>query len=325
MKTTPVHEIILNESECLSINHILDRLFNNSAHIDVDCLLNESHVLSHDLPVRLRRALYDFKRKEERPGIIIKHSTPMFRAPPTPNELPQAGIRMATRDEALHVMYASLVGEVFTWNSIQRGNIVNHILPVKAHADLPISSGSSKFFDLHTEDAFHPFAGEYLTLLCLRNPREVPTVLAYIGDLDISQDAKRILFQSIFAVGANIAHDADVDRSVERLSILFGNQDAPYFRINVNVLNEKHLESEAREVLETFAENLRAVAQPVTLRDGDVLFIDNLRVAHARPAYSPSYDGKDRWFKRLYVTESLKKSRGLRATATSRLIETKKA
>jgi len=324
LKTTPVHEVMLDESECLSINRILDHLFNGSCHIDIDLLLNESHMLSHELPVRLRRALYDFKMKEVHPGIIIKHSTPVFPAPPTPHELPQAGVRTATRDEALHVIYSSLVGEAFTWNSIQRGNLVNHILPVKEHEDLPMSSGSSKFFDLHTEDAFHPLAGEYLTLLCLRNPNEVPTILSYIGDVDIPQDAKRILFQSIFAVGANLAHDAGSDRTVERLSILFGNQNAPYFRINVNVLNEKYLEGEARGALEAFAEKLRAVAQSVTLRAGDVLFIDNLRVAHARPPYSPSYDGTDRWLKRLYVTESLKKSRGLRATATSRLVEAKK-
>jgi len=43
----------------------------------------------------------------------------------------------------------------------------------------------------------------------------------------------------------------------------------------------------------------------VVLDDGDLLVIDNDRAVHGRTAFTPRYDGTDRWLRRALVVTSL--------------------
>ncbi len=38
----------------------------------------------------------------------------------------------------------------------------------------------------------------------------------------------------------------------------------------------------------------------VALRPGDLLVLDNRRAVHARTAFTPRFDGTDRWLQRVY-------------------------
>ncbi|NJR60704.1 MAG: hypothetical protein HC769_18870 [Cyanobacteria bacterium CRU_2_1] len=321
MLLTSIQKLCLEPHELAVVNQLLDELFRGVEEINLEEFLNKSFLLSHRLPERLQKFIYDFKTREDIPGILIRHPELPFDVASTPDFLPADRRKTVTRDEALHILYASLLGYVIAWDSIQNGNLVNYVLPLRSHENQPISSGSANKFELHTEEAFHPYAEEFFSLLCMRNPRRVPTVIAFLGDAELPEDIKESLFQDHFILGANMAHA--VDQPQERRSILFGNRVSPYFRLSLNLLNVDLLAQEAKDALEFFINNLKKVEQPVILEAGDMLFLDNFRTAHGRPPYLPAYDSSDRWLKRLYITTDLRKSRDLRDSAASRLIRAK--
>jgi alpha-ketoglutarate-dependent taurine dioxygenase len=68
------------------------------------------------------------------------------------------------------------------------------------------------------------------------------------------------------------------------------------------------------------ARALDAVVTEIVLRPGDICFIDNYRVIHGRNAFSPRFDGTDRWLRRLNIARDLRKSRSRRLSAESRTI-----
>jgi hypothetical protein len=239
----------------------------------------------------------------------------------TPDRIPGAGEKTTvTREEALHLLYSCLLGEPFAWSSIQNGHVINEVLPVQDNATRPMSSGSRSVFDLHTEDAFHPHMGDHFGLMCLRNPDATPTLMTSIDDLTLSASIKRILFEPRFIIGANVAHD--VAQVARRSAILFGAFDRPYMRINMNVDPQLAGDSPAQAAFDALTDQLRRHVSELALRPGDCVYADNFRVAHGRPAFLPSYDGRDRWLKRVYITSYLRQSRALRAGPESRLIRT---
>ncbi|WP_088889847.1 TauD/TfdA family dioxygenase [Leptolyngbya ohadii] len=321
MMPTPIRELVLNQHELKDVNHLLNQILGDTEEIGLEELLSKCFVLSHRLPERIKQFVYDFKTTEHSPGILIRHPEPPFDVAFTPEFLVTHRRETVTRDEVLHILYATLVGYVIAWNSIQNGNLVNHVLPIRSHENKLLSSGSANKFELHTEDAFHPYAEEFLSLLCMRNPYKVSTDIAFLGDVELPEDVKELLFQPQFVIGANLAHT--VNQPKDRRSILFGNRESPYFRLNLNMLNMDLLEQSAKDALDFFINGLKEVEQSVVLGAGDVLFLDNFRTAHGRPPYLPAYDGSDRWLKRLYITTDLRKSRDLRESAASRLIKTK--
>jgi len=83
-------------------------------------------------------------------------------------------------------MFSSMLGESFGWSTIQNGYLINDVMPVREHENLAASSGFASPFELHTEDAFHFWAGDYLGLLCLRNPNRVPTLFSGFESSELS-------------------------------------------------------------------------------------------------------------------------------------------
>lgn len=237
----------------------------------------------------------------------------------TPLKIPTNDEKIyATKEEVLHFMLSSLIGEIFTWSSIQNGNIINEIIPIKEDENKPISSGANYPLDFHTEDAFHPFAGEYLSLLCMRNPTQTPISLVYTSDLSLTEEIKSVLFQNRFKIGINYAHQLP---QIDFLSpILFGRFEDPYIRLNMNNIGVSDGDLEAEMALKSLYQEMKFKQTKFILRSGDFIFIDNFKTIHAREEFHAKYDGADRWLKRLYITNDLRRSRYLRTNAHSRII-----
>jgi L-asparagine oxygenase len=68
-------------------------------------------------------------------------------------------------------------------------------------------------------------------------------------------------------------------------------------------------DDEAARALAELRRELDRVAIDVSLRDGDVLAIDNRRTVHARSGFTPDYGDGRRWLIRSMVTGSLRDHR----------------
>ena len=90
----------------------------------------------------------------------------------------------------LLVLLGSLLGDLIAWSTQQDGAVVHDIAPIKTHEHDQLGSGSAEELTWHTEDAFHPCRGDYLGMMCLRNPDRVPTTFAALDVSALDGDAR---------------------------------------------------------------------------------------------------------------------------------------
>jgi len=313
--------VLFQDKEIKDVNQLLNYILMNNDFISTNEILSEIKLFSDELPKRIRQEFYDFKLKENTLSLCLRgFPLDQNKIGLTPTCIPSPeDKKIATREEVLHFLFATLLGEIFTWSSIQNGNIINEVIPIKEHEDKPISSGANYYLDLHTEDAFHPYSGDYLGLLCIRNPTQTPITLTSLSNINFDENLKKILFENRFRIGVNIAHN--IPKASEFSAILFGNFENPYIRLNLNNIGTENNDIEAKHALDKLTHLLKANQTNFIPEPGDLIYIDNFRVVHAREQFVPKYDGHDRWLKRLYITNDLRKSRDIRHSSSSRVID----
>ena len=90
---------------------------------------------------------------------------------------------------------------------------MHDVLPIKGHEYYEIGSNSLQHLSWHTEDAFHPCRGDYVALMCLKNPDQVATVVGDAGDLDWSVLDVDALFEPEFTQMPDNSHRPQTARS----------------------------------------------------------------------------------------------------------------
>src|SRR6185295_7746912 len=90
-----------------------------------------------------------------------------------------------------------------------------------------------------------------------------------------------------------------------RISVLFGDPQCPYVRIDPYFMKQLDDDKEAQEALDGLIASIDQALASVVLQPGDCCFIDNCRTVHGRKAFRARYDGTDRWLKRICVTRDL--------------------
>lgn len=319
-ETTQIQYLNLTPSEITECQHLVDDLFGDALTLPLLPFLEISAIHAQEFPRRIRSAFYQFKLHERFSAFCIRGFTLNDASlGPTPSKhRPPGETERVQKSEAIHILFSSLLGEPFAWTTIQDGYVVNDVMPVLEHGGLISSSGYARSFDLHTEDAFHSCAGEYLGLMCLRNPGRVATLLSTVGAQDLSDHTLRTLAEARYVVGANIAQA--VPTVTHYSPILFGNMAWPYIRVNLNNTKAQPDDREAELALEELRAALKTNSVPVVFESGDCWYIDNLRTAHARVPFQPKFDGTDRWLKRIYISGSFRRSASLRNDPASRVL-----
>jgi hypothetical protein len=315
-----VKQLKLSKKEIRSIDELLFAILKNSKNGDLETFLKCAVLYAHDLPVRIRKTIYEFKIFESAEILVISdYQIDDLLIGETPKEHKVSGsLEKIGRYEMLHVLFASLLGECFGWTTIQHGHIMDDVMPVSEHRHLVASSGFNSLFDLHSEDAFHPCAGDYLGLLCLRNPNKVRTIFSSILPSDLNKKSIAVLFEPRFIVGANVAQK--VPEVVSPSPIFFGNRETPYIHINFNSTESSQGDFEAEEALKDLKSTLIRNSIKISLQPGHFYYIDNYRALHGREPFKPNFDGRDRWLKRLYISSSFRRSAAFRRGPGERVI-----
>lgn len=303
----------------------------------------EAPLRAHDLPRRLRKELLDFRLQEPPFALFLLSNCPVDdeRLGPTPARWGEAeGKRRSIEIEMLLVLAASVLGECVAWSTQQDGALVHDVLPIKGQEKAQMGCGCEEPLLWHTEDAFHPYRGDYLGMACLRNPDRVPTTFLPVGSVELDPLHFDLLSQPLFTIRPDQSHlrknnsaDRVRDPSIadsysrieqmndapEKLPVLFGDQQAPYLRIDPYFMDPVG-DPAAQEALDALISSIDSQIQDVVLEPGDVCFIDNYQSVHGRRSFNARFDGTDRWLKRVNVVRDLRKSRAMRASAESRLI-----
>ncbi len=222
------------------------------------------------------------------------------------------------QEEAQLALLAALLGEPFAWRTIQHGRMVQNLVPMERERTAQSGHGSVAL-EWHTEDGFHEQRCRYLLLLGIRNPDAVPTTVASIRGVDLSDGHRAVLAQPRFLIRPDPEHlrhlttvspgsealrrAREMHDHPEPVAILFGRPDDPHLRIDAPYTTPVPGDREAAEALAAVVGQLEVAQRDVVVRKGDVLILDNYRVVHGRRAFEPRFDGTDRWLKRISVWE----------------------
>jgi Fe(II)/alpha-ketoglutarate-dependent arginine beta-hydroxylase len=310
---------VLTRADADSVDALATKALATYGSADHPTFLASARELAQDLPASPRRALARLTARSNAAGLIISgHSMdPSLGATPR-HWRDGSQDPTARRYEFLLMLYGALVGDAFGWRTQQDGRIIHDILPIRGHEYEQLGSGSRAELTLHTEDAFHDHRCDLLLLFALQNPDAVPTVCFSVEWL---REVDPTLFECRFLIKPDLSHlpannSADatsstswsIDSAPTTISVLNGTQDTPFLRVDPYFMTAVDGDAEAAAALTHFDQQMRAAAREVVLHPGDLLVVDNHRVAHGRRPFRARSDGSDRWLKRALVTYDLRPS-----------------
>jgi Fe(II)/alpha-ketoglutarate-dependent arginine beta-hydroxylase len=341
-----MHQLSLTTVDNAQLSPILTEFADAYDAIEDPELVRRAPVLARALPTHVLEFLEEFRIREPSALCLISGlRVDEEQLGPTPVHWRDSQFKSpAFPQEIFFLLCGSVLGDVFGWATQQDGRIMHDVLPIRGHEHYEIGSNSLQHLSWHTEDAFHPCRGDYVALMCLKNPDLVATTVCDAGGLDWSAIDTEALFEPEFTQMPDNSHrpenvarstgDPIVDRLRERSfaliqswndnpvkrPVLFGDRHDPYLSLDPYHMKTESWPERSLRAFQGLCDQIESHMMDVVLRPGDCAFIDNFRAVHGRKSFRPRYDGSDRWLKRLNITRNLRGSRAWRPAADNRVI-----
>lgn len=312
-----MERIVLTDEERDDVARLVDQIAGDAESWDPMRFVDSATTMAEQLPLRLRQFLAGARADEA--DITVVSNLPLDeQLVPTPVGWDMAAKTGAGyREEVVLLLCGSALGEPFGWASQQDGRVVHDVCPAPGQENSMTSASSQTELSLHTEDIFHPCRGDYVSLYCLRNPDAVGTTLVRAAELDLPERTRSVLEQDRFLfypddshVGAVLPGDNDdylAGRPSTNGPVIFGPRERPYFRFDIDFMSAVDGDTEAADAVRSTQKRLVESIERVVLSPGDAVFVDNYRVVHGREPFTPRYDGKDRWLKRLNLIRDVRR------------------
>lgn len=342
-----MHRLALTAQDNLAVAPMLADLAGRYPDIEDPELIRSAPVLAaRGLPPHLLAFLDDFRLREPSALCVISGlDVDQHRLGPTPEHWRDSQIGSRSLNlEIFFLLCGAALGDVFGWATQQDGRIMHDVLPIKGHEHYELGSNSLQHLSWHTEDSFHPCRGDYVALMCLKNPYEAETMVCDAGDLDWSNLDVDALFEPVFTQMPDNSHlpqntaESTGDPTKDRLrarsfelikswnenpvrrAVLYGDRQNPYMALDPYHMKMDDWSERSLTAFQALCEEIEAKMQDVVLHPGDIAFIDNFRAVHGRRSFRARYDGSDRWLKRLNITRNLRGSRAWRPAPDDRVI-----
>lgn len=317
-----MHRLELSYEEVEAIQPLLEEVTARHGSVEEDAFLDEASTYAQELPRRLRAFLNTFRIREPS-GVCVISGYPIddSKIGATPshwrNESDNFSTSSAFEEEVFLNLCGALLGEAIGWAHQRDGLICQDLVPIEGHENAMLGSGSKQELVWHTEDARYSHRGDYIGLMCLRNPYGAPTTFASIDEVEVDPKKVQVLFEPSFVFIPDPSHPEETQR--EKAAVLFGDPESPYVRFDPYSMERPDTE-EARAAFDYLIRVIDDSLEGVALQPGDTLFIDNYKTVHGRSSFKPRFDGTDRWLKRINISRDLRKSRGVRNSSASRVI-----
>lgn len=240
-----------------------------------------------------------------------------YKLPPTPINLKLAEIseeQIAALVKKLIACTISLGLYPVVYEGENNGRLIRHVCPMEESVGEISSQGGVYDFFPHVDNPDLPIKGDgilqkgvahspdYLTLVCLRNEKNVRTSLILLDDVLACLDKRTIsiLSEPVFQVLRPSSFSERVLKSgLPVLSIYNGNYYSRFDWHNVKAMDDN---KEACTALESMKEAVmnKDIWHDIFLQPGEAVTFNNQRTLHTRNAFEPRLDGSDRWLLRLF-------------------------
>ncbi|URM88699.1 TauD/TfdA family dioxygenase [Streptomyces sp. MRC013] len=207
------------------------------------------------------------------------------------------------------MIIAETLGTMIGYADEKNGDLVHNVQPLPGE-ETRIEGSGSVAFDFHIENAHHALRPDFIGLICLRQDHDevaatrISSVREAVELLEPpTLDALRqCQFYSNYP--GSFTRDSIVEPApAGPHPVLFGDAAKPLMRFNSH--NTVSLSKAGRAALRALAEALEEVCHEVIMQPGDCALLDNHVAAHGRSAFTPRYDGRDRWLRRFYSIRSI--------------------
>ncbi|TSB31519.1 clavaminate synthase family protein [Streptomyces sp. NBC_01525] len=266
-----------------------------------------------ELPVGLRRALLDFRRASGPTGSALVRGLPVHEPalPPTPS-VKGSVQRSATVPAAVLMMIAAGLGDPAAFRPEKSGALVQDVVPVPGQEDFQGNAGSV-LLSFHNENAFHPHRPDFVMLLCLRADHDRVAGLR-TGCIRqalplLSEESREALSLPEFVTAAPPSFGSGSGGTTPH-PVLFGAPEDPDVRVDFAATEP--LTPCAGRAMDALQAAFGRTARTALLEPGDLAIVDNRVTVHGRTAFTPRYDGRDRWLQRSFILTDLRRSRGCR-------------
>jgi L-asparagine oxygenase len=271
-----------------------------------------ARALSCRLPPRLSEELRRFRHDPGSDGLVLLRNLPVgdsLRATPS---TPGSVERTATRAAAVQVLITLDLGEVVAFRNEKAGALVQNVVPVPAHEQQQSNAGSTRL-EMHVENAFHAHRPDLVALLCLRNDHEDRAGLRIASirraAVLLPDEVRRVLARPRFRTEPPPSFGR-ADGAAPAHAVLTGAREDPDVRVDFSATCP--LDDDAAYAMEALREAFEQVARTVVLSPGDLALVDNRLAIHGRTAFTPRYDGNDRWLYRTFIHLNHRASRASR-------------
>lgn len=306
----------------ITATHILPEII-EVAHWDLPGLppttsgLDETFVsaaghAARTMPVALHDGLVDLADRAPQAGAVVFRGLPVGDLPLTP----ATPITPTTKDmvsEFVLLAAARRLGQPVGYMPEHGGDLVQNLVPTRHGADRQVSTSSKVDLMFHTEAAFHPHRPRYLLLLCLRGNHEAVTTLSSIHEVLplLPHRTVQVLSSPRFrtAVDESYLHGRQNALGAP-MPVLSGDPDRPTMIFDADLM--VGVDGEADDALQTLSAAVQEHHTGLALEPGDLLVVDNDTAVHGRTAYTPRFDGYDRWIQRAMAVADLSASAGER-------------
>ncbi|WDE11824.1 TauD/TfdA family dioxygenase [Thalassomonas haliotis] len=322
------------EEEAAQIRELVDATYLKFKDVNDLEFITESTVLAQELPLRLRQ--YASKCIVEEKGVVLIPCLSVYGllTDVTPADWTQVeNTEQSVKHEIMVCLIASLFSHIFGWQTQQNGKYKHNVLPMKQHENSQIGFSSKEELSWHTEDAFHKDRSDYLALYCVKNSQNVPTTFASSFDLMLTQEHKQILRNKHFSILPDNSHKAELNtiatshfdgiekmlEDPDAIAILYGDETRPYMRIDPDYCQLTTSDKDVVDAYEEIKAQINKNLIDISLQPGELCIVHNEQMVHGRRSFDASYDGQDRWLKRLNLKKNLNTAQGS-FTKNTRLI-----
>lgn len=324
-KQWAVHELGDEEAIDLTVREraLLRRLADETAarhsqraerwHLDSPTLLFEcEQSMRRRGPLRLVSALASFRAFGTDSGALLVRGLPLDDTlPPTPDgNGPGAEWHTVPISSIVQLMATSVLGEVVSYADEKQGSLIQDVAPAPGAEARQENTGSC-LLELHTEDGFHPEPPRYLSLLGLRGDtdREAWTVTSGIRRAVRGLDggARRLLARPAYHIAlASSFVGAEAQLWSLPVPVLHGSAEDPELCADFHAI--RATDDAGWAALERLRRALLAELRGHRLEPGDLLIVDNGKAVHGRTAFTPRYNGTDRWLRRCLAVGDLRRT-----------------
>ncbi|GAA4024658.1 clavaminate synthase family protein [Allokutzneria multivorans] len=265
-----------------------------------------------ELPVSVRRSVRRFRRDSGPQGTLLLRGLPVGLDTLGATPMVAGSVqRKATVGAAVLAMIASGLGDPAAFLPEKTGALVQDVVPVPGKETFQGNAGSV-LLSFHNENAFHEHRPDYVMLLCLRSDHEGiaglrTACVRQVLDL-LSPRSRDALSRPEFITAAPPSF-GDGNAPVAH-AVLTGAPEDPDLRVDF-AATQPQTEAGSAALVE-LGELFEQTATSSALTPGDLAIVDNHVTVHGRTAFTPRYDGQDRWLQRTFSLTGLRRSRASR-------------